>query len=184
MCNSCICNCAIFRTWLSWNSKSLLNMSDDQAYSEPWHTQNGLSKHLQWYLGIFKDTDAYSHTHSRATQIKRRGETSPVLFENQKKCPDFGKTSIDWVNLWVKFFIQNIVLKTSRRKNTKMFPCGTLFFLCYWLNFYQSALVLQISFLPWKISGCAPASIHYSLCKMLHLKFLTVLWIYVLLTAQ
>ena len=33
------------------------------------------------------------------------------------------------------------------------------------------------SLLPWKISGCAPAFRHYTFCKTLHLKYLTVFWI-------
>ena len=31
-------------------------------YSEPWQSQNSLFKHLQQYLDIFRDTDAYSAT--------------------------------------------------------------------------------------------------------------------------
>ena len=31
--------------------------------------------------------------------------------------------------------------------------------------------------LPWKTSGCVPALRHYSFCKILHLKCLTVFWI-------
>ena len=31
--------------------------------------------------------------------------------------------------------------------------------------------------LPWKIWGCVPALRHFSFCKMLHLKCLTVWWI-------
>ena len=37
-------------------------MSDDQAYSETWYSQNSLFKHFQGDLGIFRDTDAYSAT--------------------------------------------------------------------------------------------------------------------------
>ena len=37
-------------------------MSDDQPYSEPWHSQDSLFKHFQGYLGIFRDIDAYSVT--------------------------------------------------------------------------------------------------------------------------
>ena len=31
------------------------------------------------------------------------------------------------VHLWVKPSIQNVVLRASRRKNSKMFPCGASF---------------------------------------------------------
>ena len=75
-------------------------------------TFSRIFRHIQGYLGIF------SHTHRRATKGER-GD----LFENRKKCPDFGKKGPDCDHLWVKFSIQNIVLRVSRRKNSKMFPC-------------------------------------------------------------
>ena len=50
-----------------------------------------------------------------------RGDVSPTLFENPKKCPDFGKKVLDFVHLLVKFSVQNVVLKVSRRKNSKTF---------------------------------------------------------------
>ena len=37
-------------------------MSDDQSYSEPWHSQDSLFKHFQGYLGIFRGIDTYSVT--------------------------------------------------------------------------------------------------------------------------
>ena len=49
-----------------------------------------LCKHFQGYLVIFKDTDAYSST---LTGMHLRAEKSP-----------------DSVHLWVKLFIQNVVL--------------------------------------------------------------------------
>ena len=51
----------------------------------------------------------------------------PGSFWNQKKYPDFEKKGPACVHLWVKFFIQNIVLRVSRRTNSKMFPCWPLF---------------------------------------------------------
>ena len=33
------------------------NIKDDQAYSEPWHSQNSLFKQFQGYLGLFRDID-------------------------------------------------------------------------------------------------------------------------------
>ena len=53
---------------------------------------------------LFRDIDAYPATLIDA-QLVGRGEVSPVLFENQKKCPDFGKTGPDCVHLLVKFSI-------------------------------------------------------------------------------
>ena len=51
----------------------------------------------------------------------------PSLFWNQKKCLDFGKKGPDCVHLQVKFAIQNVVLRVSRRKTSKMFPCRVSF---------------------------------------------------------
>ena len=47
-----------------------------------------LFNHFQGYLGIFRDTDAYSTTPT-GTQLRGRREVSPAFFENQNKCPDF-----------------------------------------------------------------------------------------------
>ena len=73
------------------------------------------------------DIDPYiSDTHWRAT---REGEWGgpPGLFENRKKCPNFEEKGPDCVNLWIKYSTQNVVLIVSRRKNSKMFPCGAVF---------------------------------------------------------
>ena len=99
-------------------------MLEDQAYSEPCHIQNSLFKHYPGYLGIFRDADAYSVTFTGA-QLGERWEASPTLFENRKKCPDFGKKALI-VYLCVKFSIQNVVLRVSR-KNSKMFSCRVSF---------------------------------------------------------
>ena len=102
------------------------NMSDNQAYPELWHSQNSLFKHFQGYLGISRDTDGYSVTIT-GVQLKGGGETSFSLFKNLKKCPDFENKESDCVHPWVKFSIENIVSRVSRRKSSKIFPCGTLF---------------------------------------------------------
>ena len=92
-------------------------------YSEPWQSQNSLFKHLQQYLDIFRDTDAYSAKPTDA-QLGGTGEASLTLFEN------FSypfvlilerKTLIEF-HLWVKLSIQNVVLRVS-----KMFPRRTSF---------------------------------------------------------
>ena len=54
-------------------------------------------------------------------------EASSALFENQEKCPDFRQTGSDFVHLHVKFTIQNVVLRVSKRKNFKIFPVGPFF---------------------------------------------------------
>ena len=49
----------------------------------------------------------------------RREEASPALYwKSKKKCPNFGKKRPDCVHLWVKFSIQNVVLRVPRRKNS------------------------------------------------------------------
>ena len=64
--------------------------------------------------------------HSRCA-IRGIRKTYPALFENRKKCPNFGKKGPNCVHLSVKFSIQNVVLRVSRRKNSKIFPWGSLF---------------------------------------------------------
>ena len=59
-------------------------MSNDQAYSEPWHSQNISFKHFQGCLGIFRGIDAYSVTLTGA-KLKGKGEAFPALFENRKR---------------------------------------------------------------------------------------------------
>ena len=65
-------------------------MITDHAYSEPWYSQNSLFKHFQGYLGIFMNIDAYLATLT-GVQLGDERETSPALFEDRKKCPDFLK---------------------------------------------------------------------------------------------
>ena len=54
-----------------------------------------LFKHFKRYVGIFRDIDAYLAT--------LRGEASPALFWNRKRCPEFRKKILDCVCLWIKF---------------------------------------------------------------------------------
>ena len=84
----------------------------------------------------------------------------------------------DCVYHWVKCFIQNVVLRVSSRKNFKMFPYEAFFSCVFWEKCFSKSSSSMKPRLPWKISGCAPALRHYSFCKMLHLKCLTVVWIH------
>ena len=61
--------------------------------------------------------------------IRSGEEASPNFFENQKKCLVFGKKGPDCLHPWLKFSIQNVVLRLSRRKNSKMFPREAFFLL-------------------------------------------------------
>ena len=72
---------------------------------------------------IENQTGTYIQSRRCVTRWKR--EASPSRVENRKNCPDFEKNNPDCVHFLVKFFIQNVVLRVSRRKNSKMFPCRT-----------------------------------------------------------
>ena len=104
-------------------------------------------------------------------QLGRRGEASPALFENRKKCQDVRKKDPDSIHHWVKFSIQNIYLGVSRRKNSHDFSMWDLF-LVFLTKYLSNAQVLQTSNLSphpnaLKNPGCAHALRHYSFCKML-----------------
>ena len=74
------------------------------------------------------------------TQLGKEIWSPPLVFlEDQKKCPNFGKKGPNCVNLWVKFFIQNVVLAISRRKY--FFPSGPFLcvFLTKWLSKFPSS---------------------------------------------
>ena len=51
---------------------------------------------------------------------KEGGGLPCPFFENKKKCPDC-------VHPYIKFSIQNVVLRVSKRKNFEMFPCEAFF---------------------------------------------------------
>ena len=94
-------------------------------------------------------------------------EESALIFE--KKYPDR-------VHLWVKSSIQNVVLRVSRRKSAKCSPAGP-FFLVLFTKCLSKCPSSTKHLLPGKISGWVPTLRHYSFCKTLHLKCLTVFWI-------
>ena len=90
-------------------------------------------KHFQGYLSIFRDIDKYLAT---LTGMQLGGEGRPFL--------PFWK-----IGKSVKFSIQKVVLRVSRRKNSKMFPCGASFSVFFfWQTLYGSALVPQTSHFP------------------------------------
>ena len=77
------------------------------------------------------------------------GGRSPLpLFQNQKKCPDC-------VHPYIKFTIQNIVLRVLKKKNFEILPYGA-----FLLEFLTKCLLECRNFkkppLPWKYSGCVP----------------------------
>ena len=84
---------------------------------------------IQAFSRVFRHIHGYwykfSHTHKHASRRERGG--LPALFWKPKKCPDFGKEGPDCTHLWVRFSIQNVVLRVSRRKHSKIFSCRASF---------------------------------------------------------
>ena len=155
-------------------------MGNDHVNSEPWHSQDSLF--TQAFLRIFRDIQrcwcilSLAHRHATCGQGGWRERKSPLPFLKMKNSVlILRQRGFDFVHFWLKFSIQNAVLIVSGRETPKCFPFGPHFFCC-WQNVYWSALGPHPP-LPWKISGCAPAFRHYSFCKMLHHKCLTVFWI-------
>ena len=89
------------------------------------HT-HGIEQFIQGFSRMFRHIQDIGSDSATLTgvQLGRKGEVSPALFENRKKCPDC-------VHHWVKFSTQNVVLRVSRRKNVKMFSCGDSFVFCF-----------------------------------------------------
>ena len=108
----------------------------------------------EWKLNKSKSLQFIS-----GTQLRRGGEggggwgSSPLPF--WKTCSDFPKKSPGCVHPQVKFTIQNVALRVSRRKNSEIFHAGPFF-----LEFLVKSLSKCPNFtkptLPWKMSRCAP----------------------------
>ena len=141
-----------------------------------WHSQNSLFKYFQGYLRIFRDIDAYLVTLTVA-QLGWRGRPPLPFFWKLKKVQWFSKKSPYSVHFWFKFSIQNVVLGVSRRKNSKIFPCG-IYFSCVLMKCLSKCPSSSKPSMLWDISGCVHVLRHCSFCKTLHLKCLTVFfWI-------
>ena len=100
-----------------------------------------------------------AYLNKSGAQLGGEGGGKPPLsfFENQKKLPWFWR-KIPWLcPSLIKFAIQNVVLKVSKRKNSKIFPCGAFF-----LDFLIICLSKCPNFtkppLPW---NCAPANYNW-----------------------
>ena len=66
--------------------------------------------------------------HRQGPNQNGRGGLPCHFFENRKKNPGFGKKGPHCLHVWVKFSIQNVVLRVSRRKNAKKcYPAGPFF---------------------------------------------------------
>ena len=111
----------------------------------------------------------YIQPHSEGHKYGKCGGASPSLFWKSEKVPWFWKKSADCVHLWVKFPIQNVSLKVSRRKRYKMFLCWAIFSCDFLTKCLPKCPSSTKSPRPWKIPGCTPTLRHYSLWKTLHL---------------
>ena len=61
--------------------------------------------------------------------VEGGGRLSCPFLKIEKSVLILGKKGPDSVYVWVKYSIQNVVLRVSRRKDSKMFPAGS--FLCF-----------------------------------------------------
>ena len=68
-------------------------------------------------------------------QLGGSGEASPVHFWKLKKVPKFWKKVSDCVHPWVKFSIQNVVLRVCRRENWKNLPLRA-FYSCFFCEMF------------------------------------------------
>ena len=91
----------------------------------------------------------------RATRGRERVSPPLSFFENWKKCHDFGKKSPNCVYSWVQSSIQNVVLRVSRRKSSKILPCGRDLFFVFLVKSLLKCPNSTKPPLPRKISGCA-----------------------------
>ena len=117
----------------------------------------------QAFSRIFRDTQGYwcvfSHTHRRTTRKGEGGDWFATIWKS-KKSPDFwGESPEDLGEKTQKCSLERLFFNCVSPKCLSKWPTST-----------------KLPLL-WKISGCALAFRHYSFCKTLHLKCLTVLWI-------
>ena len=74
----------------------------------------------------------------RATRGGGGGASFALFWKTKKNCPDIWKKSPNFVYTWVESSIQNIVLRVSRGRSSKILPCGA-FFLFFRRKVCQSA---------------------------------------------
>ena len=76
---------------------------------------------------VIRGTTPYKSLSHQVRNYEGRGRPSLPFLENHKKCSSSGKKGPDFVDPEVKFTIQNIVLRVSRTKSSKIFCCGTFY---------------------------------------------------------
>ena len=125
LCKPCIYNCAILRTQAHLkpevSSKVCKTCKMIRHIRSPGTVRTFYSSSFKGM--IFRDINLYSATLRCST--KEKGEASAALFWKSKKVPDFGKKNTDSIYCWVKFSIQNAVLRVweKTQKGFQFFPC-------------------------------------------------------------
>ena len=66
----------------------------------------------------------YFNNKAGAQQGGKWGRPPLSFFENKKKCYGFGKKDLIVFIFGLKIFIQNVVLRVSRTKNSKIITCA------------------------------------------------------------
>ena len=88
------------------------------------------------------------HLGGRGSRGVREASHAPFL--KIEISSDYGKKGLNCVHLYVKFFIQNVVLMVSRRKNSKTpqnFPCPEKYLVMCLYSGYVPALCFTKHFI-------------------------------------
>ena len=112
------------------------------------------------YVALNQGCWRSSQNNRRKINWERRSGGLPFsLFQNWKKCLDFGKKDPNCVHLWVESIIQNVVLRVSSRKSSRFFPCETFFLVLLTRSLSKCPHSAKPP-LPINISGCVPAQFY------------------------
>ena len=126
LCNTCIYNRAIFRTLTRLepkaSSKSCRTCKVIKHIQSPGIVKN-LFKHFEGYSEMLIHIKA--HTQAR-NQEGTKGLPSP-FWKLKKRAMGLEKKGPDCVHFWVKFSIQNVVLRLCRGKTPKCFSARHFF---------------------------------------------------------
>ena len=136
------------------------------------HIQNpGIFKTV--YPSIFKDIQGclgilmHIQPHPQARDQGRKERHPRPFLKIEKRVLIFVPDS---VHLWIKYFIQNVVLRGSTKKKLQNVSLRSLFFQI----FDEVSIELPQFLLPRKLCSWATTLRHYSFFRTLHLKCLTV----------
>ena len=125
LCKPCIYTCAILRTQAHLkpevSSKVCKTCKMIRHIRSPGTVRTFYSSLFKGM--IFRDINLYSATLRCSTREK--GGSLCHSFLKIKKVPDFGKKNTNYIYCWVKFSIQNAVLRVweKTQKGFQFFPC-------------------------------------------------------------